>query len=167
MCRPVESESPVRTTHKKIARLPTFVVGRSSADPKTDMGNEIVVVPTLTKAKSNHKQVLSQDNPSPSTFAQKHNKVAPRVGRYLIRGNPPPSDTLLDGRMKGKPKTDLQSIHGDTYPRHVRTVGTFPGLQNVQPVLSQDVVPLPNGSERPLAHRRVKVMTRLHDLQIP
>ncbi|RWW80864.1 hypothetical protein BHE74_00010780 [Ensete ventricosum] len=107
MCRPVESESPVRTTNKKIVSLPTFVVGRSSADPKTDIGSEIVVAPTLAKVKAHHEQVLSQDNPNPSAFAQKNNKVAPRVGRYLTRGNPPPSDTLLDGGMKGKLKTDF------------------------------------------------------------
>ncbi|RWW87406.1 hypothetical protein BHE74_00003776 [Ensete ventricosum] len=104
MCRSVESESPVRTTHKKIARLPTLVVGRSSVNPKTDTGDEIVAALTFAKAKACHEQVPSRDNPSPSAFAQKHNQVAPRVGCYLTQGNPLPFDALLDGGMKGKPK---------------------------------------------------------------
>ncbi|RWW02093.1 hypothetical protein GW17_00034835 [Ensete ventricosum] len=120
------------------------------------MGCEIVAAQTLAKVKACHEQVSSRDNPSPSAFAQKHNKVAPRVGRYLTRGNPPPSDTLLDDGMKVKPKTDFQSIHEDTYPGHVRTVGMLLELRNVQPVLSRDVVPLPNGSKRPLGHRHIE-----------
>ncbi|RZS14783.1 hypothetical protein BHM03_00046522 [Ensete ventricosum] len=98
-------------------------------------------------AKTRHKQVPSRDNPSPSAFAQKHNEIAPRVGCYLTRGNPPPSNTLLDDRMKGKSKTGLQSIHGNTHPRHVRTVVMLPGLRDEQPVLSRDTIAPPNDSK--------------------
>ncbi|RWV81921.1 hypothetical protein GW17_00056618, partial [Ensete ventricosum] len=91
VCRPVKSKPPDRTTHKNVARFPSFVVGRCPTDPEIDSGGKIVAAPTLTKAKTRHKQVSSRDNPGPSALAQKHDEVAPRVGRYLAGGDPPPS----------------------------------------------------------------------------
>ncbi|RWW08553.1 hypothetical protein GW17_00027995 [Ensete ventricosum] len=79
-----------RTTHEKVAGFPTFVVGRRPADPETDSGSKIVAASTLTKAKTRHKQVSSQDNPSPSALAQKHDEVAPNSWRYPAGGDPPP-----------------------------------------------------------------------------
>ncbi|RZR71728.1 hypothetical protein BHM03_00006863 [Ensete ventricosum] len=91
MCRPVKPKSPDQTTHKKVAGFSTFVVGRCPTDPKTDSSGEIVAAPTFTKAKTCHKQVPSRDNPGSSALAQEHDEVAPRVGRYLAGGDPPPS----------------------------------------------------------------------------
>ncbi|RRT67129.1 hypothetical protein B296_00004261 [Ensete ventricosum] len=90
MCRPIKPEPPDRTTHKKVAGFPTFVVGRRPANSETDSGGKIVVAPTLTKVKTRHKQVPGRGNPGSSTLAQKDDEVAPRVGRYLAGGDPPP-----------------------------------------------------------------------------
>ncbi|RZS27065.1 hypothetical protein BHM03_00060495 [Ensete ventricosum] len=90
MCRLVKPEPPDWTTHKKVAGFPTFVVGRRPADSKTDLGGKIVVAPTLTEAKTHHKQVPGRGNLGSSALAQKDDQVAPRVGRYLAGGDPPP-----------------------------------------------------------------------------
>ncbi|RWW55012.1 hypothetical protein BHE74_00038388 [Ensete ventricosum] len=71
MCRPVKPEPSDRTTHKKVVRFPTFVVGRRPADSETDSGGEIVAAPTLTEAKTRHKQVPGRGNLGSSTLAQK------------------------------------------------------------------------------------------------
>ncbi|RZR82644.1 hypothetical protein BHM03_00009098 [Ensete ventricosum] len=78
---------------------------------KTDSGGEIVATPTLAKAKTHHEQVPSWDNPGSSALAQEDDKVAPRVGRYLAGGDPPPPQALFYERMQRKPETGLQSIH--------------------------------------------------------
>ncbi|RZS27832.1 hypothetical protein BHM03_00061360 [Ensete ventricosum] len=96
MCRPIEPKPPNWTANKNVAGLRTFVVGRRLADSKIDVGGEVVTAPTLAKAKARHEQVPSQDNPGPSTLAQKDDKVAPRVGRYLVEGDPPPPQAFFD-----------------------------------------------------------------------
>ncbi|RZS06881.1 hypothetical protein BHM03_00037636 [Ensete ventricosum] len=96
MCRPVEPKPPNWTANKKVAGLPTFVVGRRPVDSQTDSGGEVVTAPTLAKAKALREQVPSQDNPGPSALAQKDDKVAPRVGRYLGGGDPPPPQIFFD-----------------------------------------------------------------------
>ncbi|RWW57612.1 hypothetical protein BHE74_00035579, partial [Ensete ventricosum] len=100
---PVEPKPPNWTANKKVAGLPTFVVGRRPADSQTDSGGEVVTAPTLAKAKARHEQVPSQDNPGPSALAQKDDKVAPRVGRYLGGGDPPPPQIFFDESMFPSP----------------------------------------------------------------
>ncbi|RRT32676.1 hypothetical protein B296_00042867 [Ensete ventricosum] len=100
MCRPVEPKPPNWTAIKKVVGLPTFVVGKHPADSKIDTGGEVVTAPTLAKAKARHEQVPSRDNPGPSALAQKDNKVAPRVGRYLAGGDPPPPQAFFDESLR-------------------------------------------------------------------
>ncbi|RRT34690.1 hypothetical protein B296_00047058 [Ensete ventricosum] len=131
MYRPVEPKPPNWTANKKVAGLPTFIVGKRPADSKIDSGGEVVIATTLAKAKARHEQVPSRDNPGPSALAQKDDKVAPRVGRYLAGGDSPPPQALLDEWMQRKSETDLQSIHRDPHAGSVKTIGALPGLRNV------------------------------------
>ncbi|RRT32984.1 hypothetical protein B296_00057267 [Ensete ventricosum] len=147
MCRPVEPEPPNRTANKKVARLPTFIVGRHPADSKTDSGGEIVAAPTLAKSKTRNEQVSSRDNPGLSALAQEDDKVAPRVSRYLAGGDPSPPQAFFDKRMKRKPEIGLQRIHRDAHVGSVRTIGALPGLRNMQLIFDRDVIPLPNHSK--------------------
>ncbi|RZS13382.1 hypothetical protein BHM03_00044962 [Ensete ventricosum] len=144
MCRPVKPKPSNCTANEKVAGLPTFVVGRRPVDSKTDLGDEVVTAPTLAKAKARHEQVPSWDNLGPSALAQKDDKVAPRVGRYLAGGDPPPPQAFFDEWMQRKPETSLQSIHRDAHAGSVQTIGALPGLRNVQPVFDRDAISLPN-----------------------
>ncbi|RWW51550.1 hypothetical protein BHE74_00042095 [Ensete ventricosum] len=144
MCRPVEPKPPNWAANKKVAGLPTFVIRRRPADSKTNSGGEVVTAPTLAKAKARHEQVPSQDNPGPSALAQKDDKVAPRVGRSLAGGDPPPPQAFFNEWMQRKSESGLQSIHRDAHPGSVQTIGALPGLRNVQPVFDWDAIPLPN-----------------------
>ncbi|RZS27154.1 hypothetical protein BHM03_00060588 [Ensete ventricosum] len=142
--RPIKPKPPNRTTNIKVARLPTFVTGRCPADLKTDPGSKVVTTPTLVEAKARHEQVLSRDNPGSSALAQEDDKVAPRVGRYLVGRDSPPPQTFLDEWVQRKPEAGLQCIHRDAHAGSVQAIRALPGLRNMQPIFSRDAILLPN-----------------------